>query len=293
MSVLTEAALRIQLKDADLAEMKEFCVDKGVIVTPSAKAWLIDHKIDLVVGGKRIIKNPGNEPRAGDKAVVSGMAEEGQAAQHAAPAAAVAPAQGGAKPEYMTALHGSELVFKDHAAIKLRGKADTFEAMLLEAQAEALEKGVKPLADDLGEVLAFVRQLMRCEVLGEAVPPIQLFGMGEAEIHERSHTPKKFFGVGHFMPVVASDGWEVLRLNRLRAESREVEIAAYEAFKGPLGAPAREDIVHAYNRLSSALYVMMLRACTNFYDGPAANAAAAGAASAAEADGKEEGGAGG
>ena len=58
MAVITEAVLRVLLKDDDLSSMKEYRVDSGTIVTPSARSWLIENKIDLVIGGKRVIKNP-------------------------------------------------------------------------------------------------------------------------------------------------------------------------------------------------------------------------------------------
>jgi len=172
----------------------------------------------------------------------------------------------GKKPEYMTSLRGSELVFKDNKIIKLRGNIDTFEAEVLETQFCLLSSGFKKAAGELNQVLDCVRKLMRCEVLNEAVPPIELFGMSEDEIHERSHKPQKFYGFGHLMAISVDDGEVILRLNTLRAKVREVEICAYEAFRGSLGIPNREDIIRGYNRLSSALYVMMLRAKAKEYD---------------------------
>lgn len=166
----------------------------------------------------------------------------------------------------MTALHGRELVFKDHKAIKLRGKVDSFEAMALETQFTLKAKGYAKAADDLGAVIGYTRKLMRCEVLGEDVPPMELFGMGADEIHERSHRPHKFYGFGHFMPVTVDDGELILRLNALRASVREAELCAYEAYRDAQGIPARADIVEGYNRLSSALYVMMFKAKAKEYE---------------------------
>ena len=57
MSVLTEAALRVLLKNADLDAMTEYRVEKDMIVTPSARAWLSDHKIHLITDDKALIKN--------------------------------------------------------------------------------------------------------------------------------------------------------------------------------------------------------------------------------------------
>jgi len=276
MGVLTEAALRILLKDEDLDALDEYRVAADVIVTPSAKAYLIDHRIDLIVGDKRVIKTPGHENRgksdkSGDKANKNAAARPG-----GAPAPAETPAEGkyhsiyggsfDVKPEYMTALRGFELVFKDHKIIRLRGKVDGFEAAAMETQFHFKSKGFKKAADDLGRIVDYVRKLMRCEVLCEDVPPMELFGMDEDEIHERSHKPQKYYGFGHFTPITVDDGEIVLRLNILRTLSRETELCAYEAFRNSQGIPDREDIIRAYNRLSSALYVMMLRAKAKEYE---------------------------
>ena len=273
MGVLTEAALRILLKDEDLDALDEYRVAADVIVTPSAKAYLIDHRIDLIVGDKRIIKTPGRENRDKsdkntDKINKNAAIRPGGTAEP--------PAEGryhsiyggsfDIKPEYMTALRGSELVFKDHKIIRLRGKVDGFEAAAMETQFFLKSKGFGKAAGDLGKVIEYVRKLMRCEVMCEDVPPMELFGMDEAEIHERSHKPQKYYGFGHFMPITIDDGEIVLRLNILRTLSREVELCAYEAFRNSQGIPDREDIILAYNRLSSALYVMMLRTKAKEYE---------------------------
>jgi ethanolamine utilization cobalamin adenosyltransferase len=276
MSVLTEAALRILLKDEDLDALKEYRVAAGVIVTPAAKAYLIDHRIGLVVGGRRIIKTPGAE-RAGKKENARGGASDLKKRDYGTDGAGGGrPGRKGAysgpggesyeaKPEFMTALRGTELVFKDHKIIRLRGKIDSFEAKALETALAARRGGAERLAAELGEVLDFARTVMRCEVLAEPVPPMRLFGLDEAEIRERSHFPQKYYNVPHFMPITVEDGEHVLMLNTLRTMAREVELCAYAAFRGDSGEPAREDIALALNRLSSAIYLMMLRAKAGEY----------------------------
>ncbi|MDR1061375.1 MAG: hypothetical protein LBL83_09260 [Clostridiales bacterium] len=330
MSVLTEAALRILLKDEDLDALKEYRVADGVIVTPSAKAYLIDHRIDLVVGGRRIIKAPGSERAAagrpgaerlgserpgakgpgkgpgGEENAGGGASELKKRDSDSAGGGAGGGTGGGgrperkgaysgpggesyeAKPEFMTALRGTELVFKDHKVIRLRGKIDSFEARALETALAFRRRGAGGLAAELGEVLDLARQIMRCEVLAEPMPPVRLFGLGEAELRDRSHHPQKYYNVPHFMPIAVEDGEQVLMLNTLRTMAREVELCAYEAFRGDSGEPAREDIVRALNRLSSAIYLMMLRAKAGEYgeseygEGEAAPAPEAAAASAPE-----------
>ena len=238
MSVLTEAALRILLKDEDLDALKEYRVEADVIVTPSARSYLTDHRINLVIGGKRVIKNPsGGEPVRAQQTNETG-----------------------GKPEYMTALGTGELVYKDHLTIKLRGRVDSFQAETLKTLIALRNAGYAELARCLSEVLDYARAVMRAEVIGGELPPMKLFGMDEDHIHDASHHPMKHFGVPHFMPITEGDGEAVLALNALRTAAREVEIAAYEAFKTESGAPGREDIVKGLNRLSSAIYVLMLKA---------------------------------
>jgi ethanolamine utilization cobalamin adenosyltransferase len=245
VSVLTEAALRILLKDEDLDVLKEYKVGADVIVTPSAKAYLTDHRIDLLVGDKRVIRCPGNsEPVRKDPVPNPGVRDE---------------TASGGKPEYMTSLKGTVLVCKDNKIIRLRGKIDSFEAKLLETQLAFIRHNCAKQAEDLGEVLGYTRAVMRAEVLDDAVPPMKLFGLDEAEIRDRSHEPRKYYGVPHFMPLTVDDGEVVLMVNVLRTMIRETELVAYEAFRGESGVPEREDIVMALNRLSSALYVIMLK----------------------------------
>ena len=261
VSVLTEAAIRVLLKDADLEAMKEFSVESGVIVTPSARAWLLDNKIDLIIGDKRVLKAPAPPQAKPCDPPESALPSPEKPLRYRI--------LGGGfcdeKPEHLTALRGTTLVPKDHRIIKLRGRFDSLEAKILETQLAFRRLGIEKGIADLADTLAFVRELLRCEVLDQPLGPMLLFGMDEAEIRSRSHAPKKFYGIPHFFASV-DDGEAVVLLNSLRTAVRETEIAAYEAFKTEGGEPLREDIGRALNRLSSAFYVMMFRAKTKEYD---------------------------
>ena len=156
------------------------------------------------------------------------------------------------KPEHMTHLNGDTLVPKTHPRIRFRGKLDTLEAELLLCQQECprYEK-------EVGEVLGFVRELLRREVLEEPMEDRPLLGMTEAEIRNRSHFPQDYYGQPHFMPS-AADGMTIARLNRARCAAREAELAAVTAFTDPAGNPTRVDILRALNRMSSMLYILMV-----------------------------------
>jgi ethanolamine utilization cobalamin adenosyltransferase len=61
-------------------------------------------------------------------------------------------------------------------------------------------------------------------------------------------------------------GAVVSRLNLARAAAREAELAALVAFGNGLEPPAREDLILALNRLSSALYLMTCKYVGGRYD---------------------------
>ena len=156
------------------------------------------------------------------------------------------------KPEHMTHLSGDTLVEKNHPRIVFRGKLDSLQAEILLLQKES----GAPVAA-LEDMLTLLRALMRAEVLGEAVPPILIGAMDEKELHERSHQPQKYYGIGHFLPS-QKDDWILLKLNRLRTMVREAELCCYSAFVQKNGKLSRTDILTALNRLSSACWVLCL-----------------------------------
>ncbi len=150
------------------------------------------------------------------------------------------------KPEHMTHLRPGELVPKTHDRIAFRGKLDSLEGVIL--------LGMKEIGAPipvLEQVLQLCRQLMRCDVLGEAVPELCLHGMSADEIHHRSHNPKKYYGTPHILPS-AEDSRVLLYLNYIRTQIRETELLSYKAF------PKRTDIHTALNRLSSLLWILCL-----------------------------------
>ena len=158
------------------------------------------------------------------------------------------------KPEHMTHLHGNVLVPKTHPRIAFRGAMDTLEAELLLCQQAA-----DPiLRQELGQLLDFARMLLRNEVLGEKVSEGKLCGLDEKQLREHSHRPQDFYGQPHFMPAV-TDGACILQLNRARCAARAAELQAVHAFTDREGKPTRQDILRAMNRLSSMLYILMIR----------------------------------
>lgn len=182
------------------------------------------------------------------------------------------------KPEHLTSLFGNTLVVKNHPRIVLRGKLDSFQGRLLEAQLLAEESGDGRLKEELQEILDDCRAILCAEVMDTPLEVRKLLGMTEAELRYVSQHPSEYFGVGHIAPAVEM-GEICVVLNSLRAQSREVELAAVGAFCRP--APGRQgqradqadwagteadagaeyitertDLLRALNRLSSGLYVI-------------------------------------
>lgn len=252
MSVITESEVRKRLRDK---KTDVFEIPKGSIVTPSARGFLLDQKVEIKYVDPTSAKEP-VEKEAVAKAepqkeqplkfqtIYGGMLAE--------------------KPEHMTHLYGNMLVFKDHKRIILRGRLDSLESNILDAQIMASRLSMPKLINDLEEILSFVRNLVRCEVLNEQVSEFCLQGMSAAELREKSHHPKKYFGMEHFYPHYEM-GEAVVVLNRLRTLTRETELAAYQAFRSEYGAVEREDIIRALNRLSSLFWIMMFKVRTELY----------------------------
>jgi len=150
------------------------------------------------------------------------------------------------KPEHMTNLDAQFLVRKDHPRIRFRGAMDTLQANLLLCGPET-----EP-------ILELARRLIRCDVLAEPVGEFTLYGLTGEQQRQHSHFPQDHYGIPHFMPSY-TDPPELLQLNLCRCMARAAELAAVEAFVDADGNMQREDIVQALNRMSSMLYILMLR----------------------------------
>nr|WP_207714661.1 cobalamin adenosyltransferase [Clostridium tetanomorphum] len=228
--------------------MDEYVVSKDTLVTPSARQYLNERNIKLVIKEEKEKENTKNSivDENKDKYIMPKY---------------VSMYSGGyfeKKPEHMTQLLGNKLVFKTHPRIVLRGKIDSLESRILQVQILANKERNEKLVKDLEEVIYFVRNILRSEVLEEEIKDFILLGMNESEMREMSHYPKKYFNVDHILPSYKM-GEILVELNSLRSYSREVEIAALNAFKNEEGEIKRNDIIQCLNRLSSCFYIMMCK----------------------------------
>lgn len=248
MSVLTESILRSKLRNENL---KEYVVEKGVIITPSARQYLQDKHIKLVYEEERTEKSNQNIQREEKIFNPKYVHLNGGVFEN--------------KPEHMTQLNGNKLVSKDHRRIVLRGRLDSLQAKILQGQIQCKNLNEKKVLKDLEEILAYVRKILEVEVTEEELPEISLIGLNSEELRTVSHNPKKYFNIDHIIFPSYEMGDIVITLNALRAESREVEIDALRAFKNEDGELTRNDIAQALNRLSSCFYIMMCKYLSGKY----------------------------
>jgi ethanolamine utilization cobalamin adenosyltransferase len=162
------------------------------------------------------------------------------------------------KPEAMTHLDTQHLVSKNHPRLRLRGKLDSAIAHAVWVQSElGPAERDSTLALWLADLRSCLGNVLRAEVTGATLLPIHMGELDDAAIHRLSHDPLAYFGHDHIVPE-AGQGVTVARLNILRALVRESELAAAEIYIDSDYQVARPDILDALNRLSSAIYVLML-----------------------------------
>ena len=232
MALLTEEDVRRMSNGGTRGPV---AVRAGEVLTPAARDWLREKGVEVVYP-QGSSGEPVERPRY---RTVSGavLAE---------------------KPEHMTHLKGNILVDKDHPRIAFRGCIDSLEAEILLAQQACAGAGCPALAQELEEVLAFVRRFIRFDVLDEPVGEIELCGYGPDELREYSHYPDKHFGQPHFLPHY-TDSPAILAVNKVRTVVRRTELAAYAAFRDADGGVKRPDMILGLNRLSSLMWIMMIK----------------------------------
>lgn len=162
------------------------------------------------------------------------------------------------KPDYFTHLLGMTLVPKSHPRIEFRGKIDSMQSEVLEAQCLAAQHGRADLVDELNAILLYLRQMLASEYTGHLLLPFSLLNLTADEWREASHKPERYLGdkVHHAAPDYRQ-GPVAVRLNTLRTRIREVEISAAQNFiVFGRSECSRPDLLKALNRLSSAIYAL-------------------------------------
>lgn len=220
----SEENVRANIRNKD--GKRVFYLRNGDTLTPSARDWLQRERIQILLGEKAkpdhyVLENGGIFQR---------------------------------KPEHMTHLRDNILVTKAHPIIAFRGAIDSLQAELLLAQQATSPE----LRAEIGEILTLARNILRWDVMEETAQLDSLCGLSPEQLRTHSHDPQKYYGQPHFMPEY-TDSPIVLQLNRCRCAARAAELAAARAFIAENGSCRRADLLQAMNRMSSMLYILMIR----------------------------------
>jgi ethanolamine utilization cobalamin adenosyltransferase len=246
--IITESSLREQLRTPTMGAT--VAVPPGATLSPSAQDFVAQWKLQLEEtgpGGGSAARGPTWDRPAGFP-VVRG---------EQVPVCVTCGSEVVTKPDHLTQLDAYHFAPKTTPRIRLRGRLDTLHAQVLLAAARARDLEEAPVADALSTVAAYCRELVSAEYHERTVAPLELDGRDEAALRAATHAPESELGVAHVTP--AADDPELLHvLNLLRCQTREVEIAALDAFPSP-HHPYGASITHALNRLSSAIYYLELR----------------------------------
>ena len=95
-------------------------------------------------------------------------------------------------------------------------------------------------------------------MLEEPLPAFTLGGLTASELRQHSHFPQKYYDQPHFMPDFG-DSRLLLTVNQARTQARWAELLACRAFRDSEGRVTRPDLIQALNRVSSLLWILMIR----------------------------------
>ena len=153
----------------------------------------------------------------------------------------------------MTHLDAGSVVPKSHPRVEFRGKLDSLlaTAILVRTQFDARNCIAPYLKECLDDVTTWIMCILTSDVSGEACIIKGMGGMDMDTVHTVSRDPDTYLGITPFVPD-GSLGGNAALVNWLRALAREAEVAGAKCALG------REDVASALNRLSSALYVLLL-----------------------------------
>lgn len=228
MNFLTEDDIRSR----NLAAGGVLSLAPGERLTPSAAEYAAQLRLRVEHGGAPALSPQGSACHSGCSPAAEGCNCEAS--------------------QELTWLDAATQVPKNHPSIIMRGRLDSLLAHIVLVQTQFDPKDRKPayLKQCLAELHAWAMLALKGEVTGEAVCPKGMGGMDVETLHAISREPKKYLGLDHFA-AEASMGGNVALLNWLRASVREAEVAA-------VTCSGNMDVICALNRLSSAVYVLML-----------------------------------
>lgn len=247
--VLSEDILKIKYRKEPF---DVFEIEKGTLLTPSAKQFLNEKGIELVIKGEKPLvstKNEENNVDTEEKAPYEKPKYIGKNGEYYFE-----------KPEYMTVVDGNILISKNSKLIALRGKIETFLAeVLLTGKEIELTSNNDKLIRDIETVIKFVQNIMVAEKLNKILEN-QIFFDSKSikDIKEIRENPKQYFKKGHLLEISLNSDLTIHKLNRLRFLARELEIQAIDYFVEDYKV-SRKDLLEAFNILSDVIYIIILK----------------------------------
>ena len=261
MPVITEGMLRKLEKEGRLNQIH---ITEKDLLTPSAREFLNRKKIDFKIekSQQEIVKKAEGSENSIENSQSEKSSEDTPPKKKREYRDYITGAIYDKKPEYMTQLFNNDLVVKNHKRIVLRGKFDILQAEIIKYW-KKYEKN-KKLEKDFADTYRFVRDLFISEMIDSEFQERDVLGYDIDTLKDITHNTIKYYKTGHLFEINVEFDETVIDINCLRALSRECEVAAVDAFYKD-GKTERTDMLKALNRLSSILYLMMLKANNGDY----------------------------
>lgn len=162
------------------------------------------------------------------------------------------------KPEHMTHLRGNVLVFKDHPASRSGGTSTCWRLRSLWPSRPPPRRDTGPCAESWRRCWASSGASSASMCSPSRWGRCECAPWGRRSCGSSPTTRKNTSAKPHFL-VHWTDGAAILAVNKLRTVVRQTELAAYKAFRDENGAVTREDILLGLNRLSSLMWIMMIK----------------------------------
>lgn len=255
--VLSEEILKVKYRKEAFSTLE---IEKGTLLTPSAKQFIADKGIELIIveEGRKIVdkmqvdqnlnssvENNENQNNVFEKYKYIGINGEIYLE----------------KPDYMTQIEGNTLILKNNKKIIFRAKVETFlSELLFTAKDLEISLGNEKLISDMESLIKFVNNILISEALDKTLENQTLLdGKTLDMIQDIARNPKESLGRAHLLELTLKNDILIHKLNRLRAFARELETYAVDYFIQE-NRVFRKDLLQAFNVLSSAIYIIMLKA---------------------------------
>ena len=215
--VLSEDILKIKYRKEPF---DVFEIEKGTLLTPSAKQFLNEKGIELVIKGEKSTvstKSEEDNVEAEEKIFYEKPKYVGKNGECYFE-----------KPEHMTVVDGNVLISKNSKLIALRGKIETFLAeVLLTGKEIGLTSNNDKLIRDIEIIIKFIQNIMVAEKLDKILENQTFFDSKSIkDIKEIIENPKEYFKKGHLLEISLNSDLTIHKLNKLRFLARKLEIQA-------------------------------------------------------------------